>query len=141
MAPSKSTPHTFNELALRYVAQNAATMRNAQLNRRLDQLGQYVMGYFGNFDLADITPTRVQKFIYHLEMKGLKPSAIEGCLVSFRACMKYAKDQHWPVSHQLSRPLVLVEDAYMLAGPQLSSTEFTRLYQDLLQDMSKDMFH
>ena len=141
MTLTKSTPHSFNELALRYVASHVATLSSAQMNRRLDYLGHHVMGYFGMLNMTDITPTRVQKFIYHLEMQGLKPAAIENCLVTFRACMKFAKDQRWPVAEQLSRPLVFKDEQLTGSGLQLSTTEFADLYQDLVQEMSKDMFH
>jgi site-specific recombinase XerD len=141
MTLTKPAFHSFNELALRYVASHAATMSMTQFNRRLDQLSQYVVGYFGMLNLVDITPTRVQKFIYHLEMQGLKPSAIEGCLVTFRACMKFAKEQKWTVSEQLSRPLVFQDTQLTGSGPHLSAAEFTNLYQDLVQELSKEMFH
>lgn len=139
---SVRTPcHSFNELALRYVACHASTLSPTQLNQRLDHLGQHAMVFFGAMNMADITPERVQKFTYYLEMQGLKPSAIQACLVSFRACMKFAQDQKWPVAKPLSKPLIFREDQPISDGPHLSSQEFDLLYQDLVQDMAKDLYH
>ena len=136
-APSRS----FNELALRYVACQASVLSSSQLNQRLDHLSQHAMVFFGAMNMADITPAHVQKFIYHLEMKGLKTSAIQACLVSFRACMKFAIQQKWPVAQQLSRPLIFKQDEPISDGPHLSADEFNFLFQDLVQDMTKDLYH
>jgi site-specific recombinase XerD len=141
MNSSNSVDHSFNELALRYVASHADKLSQSQLDARLDQLGHHVMDYFGRFKLTDITPARVQKFAYHLEMQGMKTSSIERCMVTFRACMKFAKNLNWPVEQLLSRPISFKNEVLTPQHQHLSSQEFNLLYQDLVQDISKDMFH
>ena len=135
-------PQSFNELALRYVASHAHTLSDVQLNRRMGHLGQHLMAFFGPLALADISPTRVQKFSYQLEHQGVASKDIEGCLVSFRACMKYSFKQNWPVPAALLQTLP-AEDALQQSTSQhhLSDQEFSSLYQDLLQDMSTNLFH
>ena len=135
-------PQSFNELALRYVASHAHTLSDVQLNRRMGHLGQHLMAFFGPLALADISPTRVQKFSYQLAHQGVASKDIEGCLVSFRACMKYAFKQNWPVPAALLQTLP-AEDALQQSTSKhhLSDQEFSSLYQDLLQDMSTNLFH
>jgi site-specific recombinase XerD len=141
MPMAKPIKRTFNELAFRYVANHAASLSNHHMSRRIEQLSHHIVGFFGSLDLTQITPVRVEKFIYHLESQGLKPAAIENCLVTFRACMKFALRQKWTDSEQLSKPLLLTVPLAAPTGPQLSADEFNLLYQDLMHEMSKDVFH
>lgn len=135
-------PQSFNELALRYVASHAQTLSDVQLNRRMGHLGQHLMSFFGPLALADISSTRLQKFSFQLEHQGVTSKDIEACLVSFRACMKYALKQNWPVPAALLQTLP-TEDALQQSTSQhhLSNQEFSSLYQDLMQDMSTNLFH
>ena len=84
-----SQPHSFNELALSYVASHAANMSDAQRYRRLEHLGSYLLTFFGALPLSDISPSKLQKFTYHLEELGLKDKEIQACLVSFRMPLNF----------------------------------------------------
>jgi len=55
--------------------------------------------------------------------------------------MKYAVSQDWPVDRRLTRPLASFDEALMAGKPVMSAIEFHDLYQELVQDMSGDMFH
>ena len=134
-----SQPHSFNELALSYVASHAANMSDAQRYRRLEHLGSYLLTFFGALPLSDISPSKLQKFTYHLEELGLKDKEIQACLVSFRMCVKHAIHQHWEVNRALLQP-VMMNDGFLPEAKQLSEQEFSNLYQDLLQDLTSELF-
>ena len=135
-----SEQHSFNELALSYVASHAASMSDVQRHRRLEHLGRYLLAFFGACDLIDINPVKLEKFTYYLEAKGLNAKEIQACLLSFRHCVKHAMHQHWDVNPDLLNPVVL-DDGFTPEPAQLSQQEYTHLYQDLLKDMTKSMFH
>jgi hypothetical protein len=132
--------HSFNELALSYVASHVADMSDVQRHRRLEHLGSYLLTFFGAFALRDISPTKLQKFTYHLEELGLKDKEIQACLVSFRMCVKHALQKHWDVDPALLQP-VKMDDGFLPEPKQLSDQEYSLLYQALLQDITGDFFH
>lgn len=132
--------HSFNELALSYVARHAASMTDLQLNRRLEHLASYLLVFFGAHNLRDISPVKLKKFTYHLESIGLKPQEIEACMVSFRVCVRHAIQQHWDIDPCLLKAGVL-DDGFQSEPIRLTEQEFTNLYQDLLQDLTSDQFH
>lgn len=134
-----SEQHSFNELALSYVASHASSMTEVQLNRRLDHLSAYLLGFFGGQSLSEISPTKLQKFTYFLEAQGLKAKEIEACLVSFRVCVRHALQKHWDVNPALLHPVV--DDGFTPEAAQLTEQEFSNLYQDLLQDLTTNVFH
>ena len=136
----ESHPHSFNELALSYVAQHAAAMSPVQLHRRLEHLGNHLLVFFGAFDLNEITPTKLQKFTYYLEAQGLRPKEVQACMVSFRLCVRHAIQQHWDINPDLLKPMAL-DDGFQPEPGQLSDTEYTNLYQNLLQDLTSKLFH
>lgn len=135
-----SENHSFNELALSYVASHASTLTDSQLHRRLDHLSAHLLGFFGAQTLTDISPTKLQKFTYYLESQGLKPKEIQSCLVSFRVCLKHAINKRWDVNPALLQP-VAYADVLNAEAQQLSEQEFINLYQDLLSDMTDNLFH
>jgi hypothetical protein len=135
-----SKPHSFNELALSYVACHAAKMSDVQRHRRLEHLGLYLLAFFGTSALSDISPTKLQKFTYHLEELGLKAKEIQACLVSFRMCVKHAIDKHWDINPALLQT-VKMDDGFLPETKQLSEQEFSYLYQALVQDIAGEMFH
>lgn len=135
-----SEQHSFNELALSYVAKHAANMSETQLQRHLAHLGTYLLGFFGAYALSDISPAKLQKFTYYLEAKSLKPKEIQSCLVSFRLCVRHAIHKGWEINPILLNPVMLDQDIEPPAQ-QLSQQEYGHLYQELLQDMTSAMFH
>lgn len=136
-----SEQHSFNELALSYVASHAVSMSDVQLQRRLDHLAHYLLTFFGAYALGDISPTKLQKFTYHLEAQGLKSKEIQACLVSFRLCVRHAMHKHWDINPALLNPVALEDDDVVSQSSQLSEQEYVHLYQDLLQDMTSNLFH
>lgn len=137
---SFTQPHSFNELAMSYLASHAASLSESQFHRRLDHLGAYLLDFFGSCALTDISPAKLQKFAYHLEAQGLKSKDIEACMVSFRVCVKHAVQKHWDINLALLKPGQL-DDGFVPEPAQMSKQEYTCLYQDLLQDLTTDMFH
>lgn len=136
-----SKQHSFNELALSYVASHAASMSDVQLHRRLDHLAHYLLTFFGAYALSDISPTKLQKFTYYLEAQGLKPKEIQACLVSFRLCVRHAMHRDWDINPALLNPMMMEDDEVFHNPSQLSEQEYVHLYQDLLQDMTSNLFH
>lgn len=141
LAPAIAS-HTFNELALLYVANHAQTMSSAQLNRRISHLGQHLLSALGSTCLTKITVLRVQKCCFRLEFEGMSTKDIKSCMASFRACLKYAVKLNWPVPADLLKALP-TQDAILesTARQHLSHEEFSCLYQDLMQDLSGQFFH
>ena len=131
--------HLFNEVALSYVASHASSMTDEQLHRRMDHLSAHLLGFFGTQTLSDISPTKLQKFTYYLEAQGLKPKEIQACLVSFRVCVRHAMHKHWDVNPALLN--TVLDDGFKPEPRQLSEQEFSNLYQDLLQDLTANVFH
>jgi hypothetical protein len=123
-----------------YVAFHASTMRDVQLHRRLSHFGHYLLDFFGSCALRDISPSKLEKFTYHLEALGLHVKEIEACLVSFRACVKHAMQKQWDINPALLKPTVLV-DGFQTEVTQLSAQEYNHLHQHLLQDLTSGMFH
>lgn len=146
----KSTPlptalHTktmsFNELALRYLASHKFLLSESMLNARIAHLSEWLLVYFGQQLLNDIRAERLEKFIYVLEGKGLQPRKIQSCLVTFRACMKYAYDQKWLVDPALSKPLLHMNEQLLGDHSFMSSNEYQDLFQDLVQEVTHQTFH
>lgn len=146
----KSTPmptalHTktmsFNELALRYLASHQPLLSESILNTRIAHLSELLLLFFGPQLLNDIRPQRLEKFIYVLEGKGLQPRKIQSCLVTFRACMKYAYDQKWLMDSALSKPLQHMNEQLLGDHSFMSSNEYQDLFQDLVQEVTHQTFH
>jgi Phage integrase SAM-like domain len=135
-----SKQHSFNALALSYVASHAASMSDEQLQQRLEHLGNHLLAFFGAHDLRDISPVKLEKFTYYLEAQGLESLEIQACLVSFRLCVRHAMHKQWDINPALLEPLVS-DDSQPPERTQLSQQEYAHLYQDLLQDMTGNLFH
>ena len=76
-----------------------------------------------------------------MQENALHGKRINACLVTFRACMKYAVTQNWPVDQRLTRPLADVDETLLPGQPVMSTIDFRDLYQEMAQDMSGDIFH
>ena len=132
---------SFNQLALRFIASLSVESHTSQIHTRINHLSHPLLGFFGQYQIENISAQSVRKFIFRMQENGLHEKKIDACLVSFRACMKYAVSQNWPVDQRLTRPLPVLDEAVMPDQPVMSSVEFHHLYQELLQDMTGDMFH
>jgi hypothetical protein len=143
--PSPTALHTqtmsFNELALRYLASHKFLLSESMLNARVAHLSEWLLVFFGMQLLNDIRPERIEKFIYILEGKGLQPRKIQSCLVTFRACMKYAYDQKWLLDPTLSKPLLHMNEQLLDDHSFMSPNEYLDLYQDLVQEVTHQTFH
>ena len=143
--PSPTALHTqtmsFNELALRYLASHKFLLSESMLNARVAHLSEWLLVFFGMQLLNDIRPERLEKFIYILEGKGLQPRKIQSCLVTFRACMKYAYDQKWLMDPALSKPLLHMNEQLLGDHSFMSSNEYQDLFQDLVQEVTHQTFH
>jgi hypothetical protein len=143
--PSPTVLHTqtmsFNELALRYLASHKFLLSESMLNARVAHLSEWLLVFFGMQLLNDIRPERLEKFIYILEGKGLQPRKIQSCLVTFRACMKYAYDQKWLLDPTLSKPLLHMNEQLLDDHSFMSPNEYLDLYQDLVQEVTHQTFH
>lgn len=143
--PSPTDLHTqtmsFNELALRYLASHKFLLSESMLNARVAHLSEWLLVFFGMQLLNDIRPERLEKFIYILEGKGLQPRKIQSCLVTFRACMKYAYDQKWLLDPTLSKPLLHMNEQLLDDHSFMSPNEYLDLYQDLVQEITHQTFH
>jgi hypothetical protein len=111
------------------------------LNARVAHLSEWLLVFFGMQLLNDIRPERLEKFIYVLEGKGLQPRKIQSCLVTFRACMKYAYDQKWLLDPTLSKPLLHMNEQLLDDHSFMSPNEYLDLYQDLVQEVTHQTFH
>ena len=132
---------SFNELALRYLASHKFLLSESILNARISHLSEWLLGFFGMQLLNDIRPERLEKFIYVLEGKGLQPRKIQSCLVTFRACMKYAYQQKWLSDPVLSKPLLHMNEQLLDDHSFMSPNEYLDLYQDLVQEVTHQTFH
>jgi hypothetical protein len=132
---------SFNELALRYLASHKFLLSESMLNARVAHLSEWLLVFFGMQLLNDIRPERLEKFIYVLEGKGLQPRKIQSCLVTFRACMKYAYDQKWLLDPTLSKPLLHMNEQLLDDHSFMSPNEYLDLYQDLVQEVTHQTFH
>ena len=132
---------SFNQLALRYVASLSIERRATQIHTRINHLSYPLLGFFGEYRIENISAQSVRKFVFRLQENGLHEKKIDACLVTFRACMKYAVSQNWLVDQRLTRPLASFDEALMPGKPVMSAIEFHDLYQELVQHMSGDMFH
>ena len=132
---------SFNQLALRYIAGLSIENRASQIHTRINHLSHPLLGFFGEYRIENISAQSVRKFIYRMQENGWHEKKIDACLVTFRACMKYAVSQNWPVDQRLTRSLAGLDEALMPDQPIMSSIEFHDLYQELVQDMSGDIFH
>lgn len=132
---------SFNELALRYLASHQPLLSESILNTRIAHLSELLLAFFGPQLLNDIRPERLEKFIYVLEGKGLQPRKIQSCLVTFRACMKYAYDQKWLMDSALSKPLQHMNEQLLGDHSFMSSNEYQDLFQDLVQEVTHQTFH
>ena len=115
-------------------------MSDEQLQQRLEHLGNHLLAFFGTHDLRDISPVKLEKFTYYLEAQGLESLEIQACLVSFRLCVRHAMHKQWDINPALLEPLVS-DDSQPPERTQLSQQEYAHLYQDLLQDMTGNLFH
>jgi len=129
-----SESHPFNELAEVYLAHASARLSAHTLNRRKDHLHTYLLPFWGETQLYDVTAMRIRKFTYCLEDKGLSPKQIQQLIVSLRVCLTYAVKQGW--SNVLPWPkLKVLQDTVLTTDmPLLSTSEFRGLYKDLLGD-------
>lgn len=101
-----------------------------------------MLGFFGNYKIADLTAQSVRKFVFRMQDTCLHDKKIEACLVTFRSCMKYAVAQNWLVDQRLTRGLVTLDEILVPHQPFMSAMEFHDLYQELVQDMSgAHLFH
>ena len=132
---------SFNQLALRYIAGLSIENRATQIHTRINHLSHPLLGFFGEYRIENISAQSVRKFVFRMQENGLHGKRINACLVTFRACMKYAVSQNWPVDHRLTRPLADVDEPLLPGQPVMSAIEFHDLYQELVQDMSGDIFH
>ena len=132
---------SFNQLALRYIAGLSIENRATQIHTRINHLSHPLLGFFGEYRIENISAQSVRKFVFRMQENGLHEKKIDACLVTFRACMKYAVSQNWPVDHRLTRPLADVDEPLLPGQPVMSTIEFHDLYQELVQDMSGDIFH
>lgn len=149
-APQVSTPlasplhaktMSFNELALRYLASNKHLLSEPVLNARIAHLSELLLAFFGMQLLIDIRPARLEKFIYILEGEGHQPRKIQSCLVTFRACMKYAYEQKWLTDPVLSKPLLRMNQQLLDDHNFMSSGEYQDLFQDLVEEVTHQTFH
>jgi hypothetical protein len=132
---------SFNQLALRYIAGLSTERRPTQIQTRINHLSHPLLGFFGEYLIENISVQSVRKFVFRMQENGWHEKKIDACLVTFRACMKYAVSQNWSVDHRLTRPLGVLDEALMADQPVMSAIEFHDLYQELVQDISGDMFH
>lgn len=131
----------FNELALRYVSTQSDKLSVEILNGRMSDLSEQLLSYFGLCPITDINPQRLRKFIYMLETNCSSEKKINACLVTFRACMRFALSHHWITDPTMTKPL-LNRDEFLLPDQTMMSThEFNDLYQDLVQGMTQGTFH
>ena len=131
----------FRALALRYVASLSPLTSQKTIDARIQHLDNPLLDYFGAFAIDALTAHSVEKFVFRMEAAGWTDGKIQACLVTFRACMKYAVDQHWPVDARLSKPVSTETPCLSLDAPVLASSEFSDLYQSLVQDMTNDLYH
>lgn len=132
---------SFNLLALRYIASLSSGSRASQLQTHIGHLSHPLLGFFGDYRLNDLSLHSVRKFVYRMQENGLPEKKINACLVTFRACIKYAVSHDWPVDQRLTRPLAALDETLMPDLPVMDAIEFHDLYQELVQDLSDDVFH
>lgn len=132
---------SFNQLALRFIAGLSIESRATQIHTRINHLSDPLLGFFGEYRIENITAQSVRKFVFRMQENGLHGKKIDAYLVTFRACMKYAVTQNWPVDLRLTRPLAGLDEALLPDQPVMSAIEFHDLYHELVQDMSGDIFH
>ena len=143
-AHSQGTPAKamlFNELAMRYVSTQSDNLSADVLNRRISDLSEQLLSYFGLCPITDINPQRLRKFTYMLETKGSTEKKVNACLVTFRACMRFGLSHHWITDQTMTKPLLNRDEILLPDQPMLSAHEFNDLYQDLVQGMTQGTFH
>ncbi|MFM7697095.1 MAG: hypothetical protein ACKO5X_00485 [Limnohabitans sp.] len=131
----------FNELAMRYLVSHACILSEPIFKVRIEHLSQQLLSFFGLQLISDIRPERLQKFIYVLEGKGLEPRKIQSCLLTFRVCMKYAFNQKWVLDPALTKPLLSFNHSLLPDETFMSASEYQVLYQDLVQEVTRQTFH
>jgi len=139
VAPAKVM--LFNELAMRYISTQSDNLSPEILNNRIADLSEQLLSYFGLYPISDINPQRLRKFIFMLEANGSSEKKINACLVTFRACMKFGLVNKWISDASMSKPLVNLNESLLPGQPMLTQNEFSSLYQDLVQDLTRDTFH
>lgn len=133
--------NNFRCLALLYVASLSPLSSPKTIEARIQHLDNPLLDYFGGHAVDALTAQSVEKFIFRMEAAGWANAKIQACLVTFRACMKYALDQDWAVDARLSKPVPTDAPCLAVDAPLMPNNEFHDLYQSLVQDMTKDMYH
>ena len=131
-----SESHPFKELAEVYLAHASPRLSANTLNRRKDHLQIYLLPFWGETLLYDVTPMRIRKFTYFLEEKGLSPKQIQQVILSLRACLTFAVKQRWLNVLPWPKHKVLQDTVLTTDMPLMSTSEFQGLYKDLLGDRS-----
>ena len=134
-------PMLFNELAMCYVSTQSDNLSADVLNRRISDLSEQLLSYFGLCPITDINPQRLRKFTYMLETNGITEKKINACLLTFRACMRFGLSHHWITDQTMTKPLLNRDEILLPDQPMLSAHEFNDLYQDLVQGMTQGTFH
>ncbi len=132
---------TFRHLALRYLASLPLTNTLKAIETRIHHLDEHLLDFFGAYAVNALTPHSVEKFVFCMEAAGCSDGEIQACLVTFRACMTYALDQHWQVNAELSQPVATDTACLSADTPLMGSAEFHDLYQSLVQDITSDLYH
>jgi len=131
-----SESHHFEELARVYLAHAALRLSADTLHRRKDHLQSHLLPFWGQTPLYDVTATRLRKFTYVLEEKGLSPKKIQQVIASLRVCLTYAVKQGWLNVLPWPKLKVLQDTVLTTDMPLMSTSEFQGLYTDLLGDLS-----
>lgn len=131
-----SESHHFEELARVYLAHAALRLSADTLHRRKDHLQSHLLPFWGQTPLYDVTATRLRKFTYVLEEKGLSPKKIQQVIASLRVCLTYAVKQRWLNVLPWPKLKVLQDTVLTTDMPLMSTSEFQGLYTDLLGDLS-----
>jgi len=131
-----SEPHHFEELASVYLAHAALRLSAVTLNRRKEHLHTYLLPFWGQTPVYDVTPMRTRKLSYALEDKGLSSKQVQQVMVSLLACLTYAVRQGWLNVLPWPKHKVLQDTVLTTDMPLMSTSEFKGLYTDLLGDLS-----
>jgi hypothetical protein len=133
--------NNFRCLALLYVASLSSVSSPKTIETRIQHLDNPLLDYFGGHAVDSLSAQSVEKFVFRMEAAGWASAKIQACLVTFRACMKYALDQDWAVDARLSKPVSVDTPCLASDAPLMANNEFLDLYQSLVQDITKDMYH
>jgi hypothetical protein len=133
--------HTFRSLALLYVASLSQSNSPKTIETRIHHLDDHLLDHFGCHEIAALTPHSVEKFIFRMEGAGWSDKHIQACLVTFRACMKYGADLLWPLDARLRKPVAVDNVCLTADTPVMASDEFHDLYQNLVQDITSNLYH